>query len=298
MYYFLNFALVAFLFNYLFLPYYYKNKKIAYAIIGFIISLTVGIILEELVLEYIFFPDERAQTFDFHVILGILPMMAILTGFKFGWDALNHRKELENLKHSVRKSELQFLKSQINPHFLFNNLNNLYSYALESSPKTPEIILELSSVLRYMLYDCKAAFVPLESEIEQLQNFINLSEMQIEGRGKVDLHIDHKHPGLQIAPLILIVFVENAFKHSQASQSEDIQINIQLNTKKENNGLYFICANNYSKESNNDNITKGIGLQNVRRRLDLIYPDKYTLDINDTGNWYEIALKISLSSYE
>jgi Putative regulator of cell autolysis len=121
------------------------------------------------------------------------------------------------LENSVKESELQFLKYQINPHFLFNNMNNLYAHAIENSSKTPEIILEFSAVLRYMLYECKARFVALEKEIEQLKNYINLNTLQIEGSGKVDYTINGMESGFQIAPLILMVFIENAFKHSASS---------------------------------------------------------------------------------
>lgn len=109
----------------------------------------------------------------------------------------------------VAESRMQFLKSQINPHFLFNNLNNLYAYALENSPKTPKIILELSALLRYMLYDCQADYVPLAKEIKCLNDFINLQELQIENRGTIEFNISGKAENQLVAPLILIVFIEN-----------------------------------------------------------------------------------------
>lgn len=131
----------------------------------------------------------------------------------------------------VKDSELQFLKSQINPHFLFNNLNNLYSHAIENSPKTPSIIIELSSVLRYMLYDCKENYVSLEKEISHLKNFTELYKLQIEHRGNIQFKTDtFENSKFKIAPLILMVFIENAFKHSTSNQSDNIHITINVKT--------------------------------------------------------------------
>ena len=219
----------------------------------------------------------------------------ILAGFKFAWDASIKQREVEELRTSVKESELQFLKSQINPHFLFNNLNNLYSYAIEQSPKTPSIILELSSVLRYMLYDCKEDFVVLRKEIEHLKNFTQLNELQIEHRGKVIFETDHIPAGYLIAPLILNVFIENAFKHSTASQSEGIFINIYIKLDKD--GLLdFECKNSFRPITNTDNLSNGIGLENVKKRLQLLYHDAHTLQIKDTNNLYTVRLKMNLKS--
>jgi LytS/YehU family sensor histidine kinase len=223
----------------------------------------------------------------------VLPVIAILSGFKFAWDAISSQSEVEKLRTSAQENELQFLKSQINPHFLFNNLNNLYSYAIDNSPKTPAIILELSSVLRYMLYDCKEKYVPLSKEIEHLKNYTQLSELQIENRGTVDFKTGITGSGYRIAPLILTVFVENAFKHSTASQSEDIFISVDI-TVSENGLLEFKCANSFRRETNTDDLSHGIGLQNVKKRLRLIYPRAHNLTIYETDTSYSVKLSIDL----
>ena len=176
------------------------------------------IIVEEMVLEPLLFPGtRRGNEFPgiYVSLLGVLPVMCILSGFKFGWDALKKQAQIDELESTIQESELQFLRNQINPHFLFNNLNNLYSYALQESPKTPEIILEMSGVLRYMLYESKEQFVSLKKELEQLGNFILLYKLQIEDRGEVRFNVDKIEGEYKIAPLILIVFIENAFKYSQ-----------------------------------------------------------------------------------
>ncbi|MGB0175995.1 MAG: sensor histidine kinase [Owenweeksia sp.] len=202
---------------------------------------------------------------------------------------------MEQLQSVVKESELQYLRSQINPHFLFNNLNNLYAYALEQSPKTPEIILELSGVLRYMLYECQERYVSLSKEVEQLRNFVNLSRMQFEDRGEIRLSVKETGEDYQIAPLILPVFVENACKHSLSSQSDNISISIELSLK-DNGELQFVCENTFSPESNTDRLSRGIGLENVQKRLELLYPDAYHLNINTTGNVYRVELYLQLHS--
>lgn len=291
---FLNYAITAAVINYFVLPFFYKRKNV----LEFIAIVGVGILLaatiEELVIEKIFFTGVRADTFKmFMAFVDIIPVVMILTGVKFAWDAVLKQNEVDRLSETVRESELQFLKSQINPHFLFNNLNNLYAYALEGSHKTPQIILELSGLLRYMLYECKEEFVPLSKEIEQLRNYVNLNELQIEERGDVSFNVNASVGSYKIAPLIMMVFVENAFKHSQSSQSDEIMIDINLDIS-DDGKLTFMCSNSFQEVSNNDRLEKGIGLQNVRKRLDLIYPDAHFLKIENEDNNYVVVLTMEL----
>lgn len=293
---FLNYAAGAFIINYVLLPRLFYRKE--YYKFFFTVALVVAaiIIVEEFVLEKIYFPDTKGARFPGVIfsLLDVMPVITILAGFKFAWDASRKQLEVEELQLSVKESELQYLKSQINPHFLFNNLNNLYSYAIEQSPKTPSIILELSSVLRYMLYDCKEKFVALEKEIEHLKNFTKLNEMQVEERGRVSFTTENITPGYEIAPLILTVFVENAFKHSTASQSKDIHIDIAI-VISEKGELRFTCKNSFQPLGNTESLSKGIGLQNVRKRLQILYPDAHELIINEGIDLYSVFLTIQLN---
>lgn len=293
--YFLNFACAALVINYLLLPTFFYRKKYLKFSLGLLIVIAGIILVEELVLEQIFYPDTRGTKFPGIIfsLVGVLPVVLILAGFKFGWDALRKQQEVESLKASMHESELQFLKSQINPHFLFNNLNNLYSYAITNSPKTPEIILELSSVLRYMLYECKEEYVRLSKEIDQLENFTRLSELQIEERGNVTFRGPKKDYGLSIAPLILVVFIENAFKHAQATQSDQILIDIDIQVA-ESGRLTFHCRNSFSQQKNVDHIANGIGLSNVKKRLELLYPGGYSLTTQEEEGFYRVDLIMDL----
>ncbi|NND32698.1 MAG: histidine kinase [Saprospiraceae bacterium] len=294
--YFLNYTLVTVFVSYFLLPRFFYTKKHLQFFLYLLLCVAFVVLMEELVLEQIFFADTRGKSFPgvFFSLLEVLPVITILVGFKFAWDALIKQREVDELKTTIEESQLQFLTSQINPHFLFNNLNNLYSYAVIQSPKTPKIILELSSVLRYMLYECKSKFVPLAKEIEQLENFVKLNELQIEERGEVNFQTQDIKSGHQIAPLILIVFIENAFKHSQASQSDNINIDIRINLE-DDGTLDFKCSNSYQTMTNTESISNGIGLENVKKRLDLIYPQTYALEIEELNDCYRVHLRIQLT---
>jgi hypothetical protein len=295
-YIFLQYSIGALIINYVLLPrFFYRKKYLVFAIYVLII-IAVLIAVEELIIEAIFYPDTRGKYFPgiFQSLIDVLPVLIILTGFKFAFDATKKQHELDEMATAVKESELQFLKTQINPHFLFNNLNNLYSYAIENSPKTPSIILELSSVLRYMLYDCKEDFVPLDKEIEHLKSFTALNELQIENRGVVEFKSDTTTLNYKIAPLILMVFIENAFKHSTASLSDAINIFISIKIN-EPGKLQFSCKNNFTLTANNQSLSKGIGLKNVKKRLEILYPNKHELIIKDNDTIFDVNLILDLT---
>ncbi|MFT4536541.1 MAG: two-component system LytT family sensor kinase [Saprospiraceae bacterium] len=291
---FFNYAVGAFVISYLLLPRFYTSKKLIELILLSSIVVLCIILVEELVLEKIFFPDNRGQKMNIiFTVLQVFPKIMMLVGFKLGWDSLTIRNEMEKLKNLATQNELQFLQSQINPHFLFNNLNNLYSYALEKSDKTPEIILQLSGLLRYMLYECKEEYVSLRKDVDQLSNFIALNELQIEDRGTVTFTTSDNLDRYKIAPLLLIVFVENAFKHSVSSLSDEIKINVDVQVD-DDGKLHFLCENCFSESTNIDNIANGIGLVNVEKRLDLIYKDRYNLKAISEHGVYRVLLNIEL----
>lgn len=293
---FATYASAGIFINFFLMPRFYKTKDLYQTILYIVFTILLVVFVEEYIIEPFFFDDIRGKTIKLILAsISIVPIIMILTGFKFGWDAIYMQREMDNLKETARKNELQFLKSQINPHFLFNNLNNLYAYALEASPKTPEIILELSGLLRYMLYECKEKYVSLRKEVEQLENFINLNELQIETRGQVDFKSSGVKDGFKIAPLILIVFIENAFKHSVSSQSNAINVNIKIDV--DDDGLLnFICKNSYQNTTNTKDLANGIGLANVKKRLDLLYKDNYQLDCTSEDNIYKVQLVMQLKN--
>jgi len=289
----LNYFGASLIINYILIPrFLYQKKYVPFWICALLVLVIVGLI-EEFVLEQIFYPDTRAQYFNVLLTLfDITPPMMLFVGFKFALDAFDKQNRIEKLHRIATENELQFLTAQIHPHFLFNNLNNIYAHALEQAPETPQIVLQLSTILRYMLYDCRKDFVFLKNESSHLEEFINLYRIQHKD-AQIDFHSSHVLSHQKIAPLILIVFVENAFKHSFSSQTDSIKIKIKLYT--ENDTLFFDCENSYDQVSNTENLSNGIGLKNVKSRLNLVYPRKHQLKIQQTEHKFHVSLQIKLS---
>lgn len=292
---FSQYVILALFIGYVFIPKFFYTKKYVWFTLSVFMVILVAYVNEEYILEPIFFKNKRGEHISslYFTLLEFLPLIITMVSFKLAWDAIKKQSEVEQLQLLAQESELRFLKSQINPHFLFNNLNNLYSYAIENSPKTPNIILELSSVLRYMLYDCKEDFVPLIKEINHLKHFTALNELQIENRGKVTFTTSDIPSNFKIAPLILLMFIENAFKHSTSSQSDNIFITITIDVL-ENGQLNFNCKNSFLPNTNNQSLSKGIGLENVKKRLQLLYPDKHKLTIATNNTTFEVNLVLQL----
>jgi LytS/YehU family sensor histidine kinase len=201
---------------------------------------------------------------------------------------LNERiqRELENQRLSA---ELSFLRSQINPHFLFNSLNSIYSLAYQQSETTPEAILKLSEIMRYMLYECNDNKVDLSKELAYLQNYIDLQKIRLGSCAAVNFEVKGNVTNQQIVPLLLISFIENAFKHGVAN-NPDTPITIHMDVDAEK--LNFKVTN--KKHSFNKDDTGGIGLNNVQRRLDILYPGKYKLTIDNGIDTYSCELSLIL----
>lgn len=211
------------------------------------------------------------------------------TVYKFTVDWFFNEKEKSDLEKQSLTAELAFLKSQINPHFLFNSLNNIYSLAYQKSDATPDAILKLSEIMRYMLYESNENLVSLEKEIIYLRSFIELQKLRFKGNAQVILEVEGQVHQQHILPFILISFVENAFKHGLATDPENpIHINISVIEDK----LLFSIKN--KKSGLNKDQTGGIGMVNVKRRLDLIYPNQYKLSIENQDDHYYSELYLNL----
>ena len=208
---------------------------------------------------------------------------------KFMVDWFISEKVKNKLENEKLSAELAFLKSQINPHFLFNSLNNIYSLAYQKSEETPEAILKLSEIMRYMLYESNEDKVELSDEIRYLKNYIELQRLRFKDKSRIKFEIVGDTHNKSITPLVLISFVENAFKHGVAVDEESpITINMSIEGQK----LFFQVIN--KKGNQNKDETGGIGLQNVKRRLDLLYKDQYRLYIDDTKDTYNCELYLNL----
>ncbi|NQY06439.1 MAG: histidine kinase, partial [Flavobacteriaceae bacterium] len=201
------------------------------------------------------------------------------------------QKELEASKSKALEMELKFLKSQLNPHILFNNLNTIYSYSLEESEKVPEMILNLSDSLKYVLNESENKWVTLEKDLNYIDNYIDFMTLRSEGVKEVTYRNEVGKNDFKITPLLLISIIENAFKHSSSNDKKPA-INITISLDK--NELNLVVYNDY-EENNSSEYSSGIGLVNLKKRLDLMYINRHTLITETIGNIYHVTLKLSLS---
>lgn len=199
-------------------------------------------------------------------------------------------KEAIKLQKEKLETEMKLLKSQINPHFLFNTLNNIYALSIVKSESTPEILLKLSDMLRYILYECNADWVNLTNELTYIKNYIDLKRLKDSKGLNISLNLEEGPTRYHIAPMILIPFIENAFKHSNIENLKSGWIKIDL--KFENQVLIFSVENTQPETSFTKDQQGGIGLKNVKRQLELMYPDKHILIINDNLQKFSVVLKI------
>jgi len=188
-------------------------------------------------------------------------------------------------------AELQLLKAQIHPHFLFNTLNNIYSFSLDRSPKTPELVLKLSSLLSYMLYDCRTEEVRLEKEVEIMRNYIDLEKERYGDKIEISWNVEGDIEGKFISPLLMLPFLENAFKHGASEQIEKPWLGVDISTL--NGTLKCKITNSKNEYVSNSN---GIGINNVKKRLEFLYPEKHELKINDEGDFFAVSLMVRLQS--
>jgi len=201
----------------------------------------------------------------------------------------NHLRQLEKEK---LVAQISSLKSQINPHFLFNTLNNIYATAIDTSPRTADMVDKLSEMMRYTMKETQNDFVPLEEEINYLNSFIELQKLRLESKIKFDYSVEGDFTELQIAPMLLIPFVENAFKHGVNSEQDS---NIRINIKANESELHFLVANNkVNIQSEIRGNSGGLGIENTKHRLVLIYPSRHLLTIKETENDFIVSLHINL----
>jgi LytS/YehU family sensor histidine kinase len=205
------------------------------------------------------------------------------------------QQENQELEKEKMISELRYLKSQVHPHFFFNTLNNLYGLTLSKSDTAPEVVLRLSDLMSYMLYDTNTQWVPLEKEINYIRNYIALEKLRFGKRFNVSFQVQGDTSSIVIAPLLLLPFIENSFKHSINKEIEGAWIAIDLTIKEA--ALAFTVENSMIKEPMNGEESEsagGLGLQNVKRRLELLYKERYTLKIFEEESEYLVVLKLDL----
>lgn len=305
--------LAVYAFNFYLIPFFYQKRKYGYFVLGCFLLFYLSSALDRVVNVYVYEPLFRKGDFVQESIGQImsdirflfttyLSPLVIATFAMFMTIVLQEKNDIERislqLQHDKNKAELNALKSQIHPHFLFNTLNNLYALTVQKSENAPKMVASLSFMLDYVLYKCNDRFVPLANEITLIKNYIALEYLRFEDIIRMDSTFDYdsaKNGKMVVAPLLLLPIVENAFKHGASQQLEAPFIKIQLTAK--DSTLFFYVANSKEYDQQNESTVeaKGIGLRNLKKRLQKLYGN-YFLEHQDKGNVYEVQLRIETAS--
>jgi len=272
--------------NLIVLPYLKKNKIIFFAL--FLLNTAVFTVVSV-------FSISRAtdQQFGVEMFINFFGIMILSLVFA---SAIKIARDSFLRREQERQAELKLLKAQLNPHFLFNTLNNLYGLSVVKSDKLPNLMLKLSDLLRYSLYDTKEPFVALEKEVQYLENYMSLEKIRLEDQTEISFTKTGNLSSKKIAPMLLIVFVENAFKHLDSSANKNSYVTVSIVV--EDNTLTFSCKNtkdvNGVKQQTLEEGKSGIGLKNAKKRLALMYPDTHELNIDEQGSEYIVTLTVDL----
>ncbi len=295
--------------NYFLFPKYVLKGKLVSAFIGLLVILAIALFYMRFADVYIIHYSHSTRLW----MPGMFPRV-IYSLFSVGWIAVTIRlvkywyieKETQHrLEKEKLTVELQLLRSQLHPHFLFNTLNSLYALTLERSKEAPDAVLQLSSLLRYILYECEAPLVPLSKEIESIRHYIQLEQMRFGDRLEVSLRFTGDLADRSIAPLLFLPFVENSIKHGIGEQLDKSWISLHLHVEGQTLSFKIINSRDPQEAAHPPEAagprtaalsprSSGLGLANVRRRLDLLYPDHHTLKLIPDEDTFTVILTIDL----
>lgn len=296
-------SVFAYLLAYWLLPRFFYKKRfglLAVAFVGLVFlsaanSYLAGEFLARSLRTALGFPY-RDSAFWYGLLAGVRGGMTVGGLFLAVVVAKNLFRQQELLLKTQKEklaAELEALKAQVHPHFLFNTLNNLYALTRRQAPEAPGVVLRLSNLLSYVLYECNAPEVPLNQEIQFLKNYVALEQLRYGDRLDVSLNFTGDIHGRKIAPLLLIPFLENAFKHGTSEQLD--QAWISLNLAVDGPALTFQLLNSRDPDGDETHLLGGIGLQNVRKRLDLLYPDRHDLRVQAEADTFMVTMRLELS---
>ena len=299
------FAFSVYINLYLLFPKFLKQKNYIFYIFWLIILLSTA----SLILQFIFIYPLRnfqgisevytsfntnlhsAYFFSTLLYVGITSFLKLINDWMSMQDI---NLKLTKIEQQKLEAELKTLKGQLNPHFLFNSLNNIYSLALIKSNKVPELILKLSDLMRHIIYESKENYISLDKELEFVNNFIALQRIRTSDKTKIKYEIIGSIPSAKIAPLLFEPFIDNAFKHGLPGTDNTDFINITFNFEI-HDSLVFTLENNYEEQFSQKKSDSGIGLNNVKQRLKLLYqPHEYNLDIHKKDHTHTVMLKLKL----
>lgn len=254
--------------------------------------LKLSIIIKILNARTTVFEDFRTRFYD-----NIIPLILLVTAgaaAKLIGDYLQSQRKLMETAKEKAETELKFLKSQINPHFLFNSLNSIYFLIDKQNSEARKTLLQFSDLLRYQLYDCNAERIGIEKEVNYLKDYIRLQELRKDNKYQVNVNVDDTVKNFSIVPLILIPFVENAFKHISHHSREKNFVDVHLG--RSNGQFVFQIENSKENHVRTTEPPGGIGLNNVKRRLELLYPGEHQLDIHNNEHTFRVDLKLKVDT--
>lgn len=296
----IGFATAVYFNLYLLIPKFLKSKNYIFYTFWLVVLLSISSGLIQAIFIYILktgsVAEQFSRMFSWHFFTALFYVL-VTSLFKFAKDWLQMQEmnlKLSRIEREKLEAELKTLKAQLNPHFLFNCLNNIYALALTNSPKTPEIVLRLSDLMRHVLYESREDFVSLQKEIDFLTNFLELQKIRLDKKVEIRFDVDTPVPNRKIIPLIFEPFIDNAFKHGLKNPAPKpfIHVSIKFHGEK----LLFTVSNNYLSGNNPVNtFYSGIGLKNVEKRLQFLYAEnEYRLKVLQTEDTFTVELEVLL----
>ena len=296
----IGFAAAVYINLYLLVPKFLKHKSYVFYSFWLIVTLTIASLLVQALFVFLLktgnATGQLPRMFSYHFFTAGF-YVGITTLIKFVKDWLQLQEinyNFSRIEKEKLEAELNSLKSQINPHFLFNCLNNIYSLALVNSPHTPQLILKLSDLMRHVLYESRENFIPVRKEIEFVENFIELQRIRLSDKVNITFEINGEIPNKSIIPLIFEPFIDNAFKHGLRNPANKPFIQIHFNFTPDR--LHFGIVNNYLESYHvPKDKSSGIGLKNVEKRLEYLYKkNEYDLAINKSETEFSVSLHVTL----
>lgn len=288
------------------MPAFYSHRKYGIYLISVVAALLIGGLTVRFLTYQFIIPWEQLHDLPrykmenknfwipvriFRISLEPIPIMAITMVINIIRNTFNQDKKIREIELARLSAEMKLLKAQINPHFLFNTLNSLYALTLKASDSAPGIVLRLSDLMHYMLYETKSESVKLTDEVSYLENYISIEQMRFADRVDLSFNFTGDSSGKMIAPLLLLTFVENAFKHGIEEGTGWIRIDLKVHDK----ALSFHVENSFPHHITRN--IKGQGLDNLKKRLDLIYPGNYQLNLTENKQTFTADLKINYENH-
>jgi LytS/YehU family sensor histidine kinase len=281
-----SFAVVTYLnFYFLMLRLLYK-KPFGYYVLSLFALILTACFINDVTLHW--FYHTQNQLFDRTLTLTLF--QCFVSGIKIFRNDVEKNKRINELERIRTQKELELLKSKVNPHFLFNTLNNLYALTLTDGQTASEVVLKLSELMRYMFTTAQQPSVSLQKEVDYLTNYLSLEKLRLNTDAVIKWHKNGDFQTKSIAPMLLLPFVENAFKHGVETQNQNISV--ELDVALQENDLFFQIKN--SKPTHTQVEKTGTGLANIQKRLELLYPEKHVLNINEDKNTFTVKLWIQL----